>query len=220
VTRPWDAPFSADELRVLELYRRARPPFDWGAVALLVVDLTENFIGPRLPALEAASTIRTACGESGWEALPQIAALLQSFRSGGKPVVFLRPDWDNERLLGGATAGDPRSAILDGFPPQVGPEPGELVLVKARASAFFGTPLASYLIRHGVKSVVLAGCTTSGCIRATAVDAASLGFQVAVASDACFDRVQTSHWVALQDLSAKYAEILDTPGVLAAMRPA
>jgi len=80
---------------------------------------------------------------------------------------------------------------------------------RARANAFFGTPLTSYLIRENVRGIVVVGGTTSGCVRATVLDGAALGFAVGIAHDGCFDRSQLSHAVALKELDVKYATVLD-----------
>ena len=79
---------------------------------------------------------------------------------------------------------------------------------KPGPSAFFGTPLLPYLVQHGVDTLVIAGGTTSGCVRATTVDAATLGFRVGVVEEGVFDRFEISHNVALFDLNAKYADVM------------
>ena len=96
-------------------------------------------------------------------------------------------------------------------------EPSDLIIGKQKPSAFFGTPLQSHLTLLGCDSLVIAGGTTSGCVRATVVDAFSANYRVAVVADACFDRNQTSHAVSMVDMSAKYADILSTDEILAAL---
>jgi len=86
---------------------------------------------------------------------------------------------------------------------------GELVITKQYASAFFGTSLASTLVSRGVDTVVLVGVSTSGCIRATGVDAVQHGFIPLVVRDAVADRTQETHDANLFDLQAKYAEVID-----------
>lgn len=95
-----------------------------------------------------------------------------------------------------------------GFVPGLEPGPGEVVLAKQYASAFFGTSLASTLTSHGVDTLLIAGVTTSGCIRATAVDACQYGFIPAVVRDAVGDRAAGPHEANLFDLEAKYAEVI------------
>lgn len=90
----------------------------------------------------------------------------------------------------------------------VAPRENEIVINKAKPSAFFGTPLLSYLIQFGVDSLVITGGTTSGCVRATVVDAFSYNFRVAVVEEAVFDRGQVPHAINLFDMEAKYADVL------------
>jgi maleamate amidohydrolase len=91
---------------------------------------------------------------------------------------------------------------------EAAPLPDEVLIPKDHPSAFFGTPLVTHLIERGIDTVLLAGCTTSGCVRATAVDAFSLGFKVGVIHDAVYDRTDLVHHVSLFDLSSKYADLL------------
>lgn len=217
--RPWERVFSAEEREIYALYRRpGRAPMPWPASALLISDVTYAFLGPRLPPLAAARQVRTACGLPAWETLPVLRALLDAFRGADRPVIYTRPA--PEPLVGGASIGDDTAALDARFPSEIDPTSSDLVLDKTRASAFFGTPLAAYLVRAGLRGLVVAGGTTSGCVRMTAVDASSLGFQVAVVHDACFDRSRLSHAVALTELDVKYATVADAKEVAAAVHAA
>jgi maleamate amidohydrolase len=89
------------------------------------------------------------------------------------------------------------------------PEAGEVVVVKQYASAFFGTSLASTLHAAGVDTLVLAGVSTSGCVRATAMDALNSGFSPQVVRQACADRTTALHDGNLADVDAKYADVID-----------
>ncbi len=145
-------PFSKDELAVYEASRRHRPAgFDWRRCAVLVVDVTQSFLGSRVPTLEACREVRTACGLPGWQAVARIAELLGAARAAGRPVVYTRPAWELEQHLGGTTAGEWRERpTADPIPDAIAPRPEDLVLPKARASAFFGTCLVAHLIRRRV----------------------------------------------------------------------
>ncbi|HZD02531.1 MAG TPA: isochorismatase family protein [Actinomycetes bacterium] len=215
----WASAFSEEEREIYQRSRRHRDGrFPLAESALLVVDVTHAFLGPRLPTIEACRSVRTACGLPGWEALDRIEVLVRGFRSSGRRVVFTKPDWPEERHFGGTTVGRPDVwAEEDQIPDRIAPRQDELVLRKPKASAFFATALLTFLNRHAVRGLVLAGSTTSGCVRASVVDASSYGFPVLVAHDACFDRSQLSHAVSLQELDAKYATVTDVDAILAAL---
>lgn len=100
--------------------------------------------------------------------------------------------------------GNPMAAFANGLEPQA----DELVITKQYPSAFFGTSLASTLTAMGVDSVLLTGLTTSGCVRASCVDAMSHGFRTAVIADACGDRHEAPHHANLFDMNAKYADVV------------
>lgn len=204
----WAAVFSDEERRIYDLYRRPdRAELPWDSMALLVVDVTNAFLGPNVPTIEAAREVRTACGAPAWESLRAVRKLLDAFHSAERPVVYTRAL--SEAHLGGPTIGAPESGNGNEIAGPIGPTSGDIVIEKARASAFFGTPLAAYLVRAGVRGLVVVGGATSGCVRASVLDASSLGFAVAIAHDGCFDRSQLSHAVALYELDVKYAVVLD-----------
>jgi nicotinamidase-related amidase len=95
------------------------------------------------------------------------------------------------------------------------PEAGDTVITKQRASAFFGTPLVAHLTQLGVRTVIVCGESTSGCVRASAVDAYSHGFHVVLVEECCFDRSILSHKVNLFDLHHKYADVMHVDDVVA-----
>jgi nicotinamidase-related amidase len=95
------------------------------------------------------------------------------------------------------------------------PRPGEHVVVKTGASAFFGTALASYLASVGADTVIVTGATTSGCVRATVVDAVQHGYPTLVPSDCVADRAQGPHDASLFDINEKYGDVVDSDDVLA-----
>jgi len=89
------------------------------------------------------------------------------------------------------------------------------VVLKQKPSGFFGTNMASYLTLLGCDSVIVTGTTTSGCVRATVLDAFSLNYRIALPEEACFDRSQASHAINLCDMNAKYADVVKTSEILA-----
>ncbi|HET7095245.1 MAG TPA: isochorismatase family protein, partial [Thermomicrobiales bacterium] len=160
-----------------------------------------NFTGDvREPILDSIAKYADSCGEMAWEAMPKIARLLAVARSAGIPVAYTHGAEHED------TVRTPRlgTAIVD----EIAPLPGELVIAKSAASAFFGTSLASFLIRHRIDTVIHAGCVTSGCVRASVVDGAAYGFKNAIVEDCVFDRALTPHIANLFDMDAKYGDVM------------
>jgi maleamate amidohydrolase len=185
----------------------------------LNVACTYAFIGshPNQTMAEAMNDFHTACGPVAWEALPKIAKLTEAFREAGMPVIYTQKDLETQSsTLTGATKGDLHSGgeitekQMRGnqIAEMVKPLPGEWVVKKSRASAFHGTLVHTYLTMHSIDTLIITGTTTSGCIRATTVDAFSHGYNVFVADDCCVDRAQTPHMANLWDMNAKYATVL------------
>jgi nicotinamidase-related amidase len=195
--------------------------------ALLVIDVNWAFCGDRPePILESIKRWRNSCGEDAWVALPFIKSLIEKAHAKGIPVIYTtgvrRADnwdagswsWKNNRSS--EDVGRPQSN-LDGneIVAEIAPGPRDIVVYKQKPSGFFGTNMASYLTLLGCDSVIVTGTTTSGCVRATVLDAFSLNYRVAVVEEACFDRSQASHAINLCDMNAKYADVVKTAEVLA-----
>ena len=104
------------------------------------------------------------------------------------------------------------------FVEEVAPAADDVLVPKRHPSAFFGTALVSYLIDREVDTVIVTGCTTSGCVRATAVDAFSYNFHVLVPEECVYDRSPTVHAVNLFDIAQKYADVMPAGRVVAAVR--
>lgn len=195
--------------------------------ALLVVDVNYFFCGERPePILESIKRWRNSCGEDAWTAINVIRRLVDAARGKGVPVIYTtgspRPDqwnrgswaWKNSRNSEDRDAG--RDLALDGntIVPEVAPAPQDIVVLKEKPSGFFGTPLLSYLVLLGCDSIIITGTTTSGCVRATVLDAFSSNYRCTVVEDGCFDRSQASHAINLCDMHAKYADVVPSGEVL------
>jgi len=178
--------------------------------ALLLVDFVQGYFDP-------------ACDlYAGVEAeLASALRIREAAHKAGVPVVLTNVVYHPKALDGGRffeksrplryfLAGDPMGA----WPKGLTPREDELVVSKQYPSAFFGTSLASTLTSLGVDSVLLTGLTTSGCIRATCVDAMSHGFRTLVIADACGDRHPAPHEANLFDMNAKYADVVREAEVL------
>jgi len=151
-------------------------------------------------------------------AIAGIQKLLVPCRARGVPIVYTtspvreRPQEFNPNGDGVYRPWDPRACQIDA---RIAPQAGEWLLVKESASAFFGTPLAAYLIQHGVDTVIVTGCSTSACVRATAVDAKAYRFRPIVPRECVQDRAESAHLWNLFDLHAKFADVVGVDEVLA-----
>ena len=194
--------------------------------ALLVIDVSYAFTGdtPGEPILDSIKRWRNSCGAESWVAVAHIKKLIDKAHQKQLPVIYTtgvrRPDmWDS----GGWSHKNTRSKetpktasnrngydIVD----EIAPSAKDLVIYKQKPSGFFGTPMTGYLTQLQCDSVVVTGTTTSGCVRATVVDAFSYNYRVAMVEEGCFDRSQASHAMTLCDLGAKYADIVKADEVL------
>jgi nicotinamidase-related amidase len=177
--------------------------------AVVVVDVSRAF-----------TSSAYGVGEDNPPAVPRIAELLRHARAARVPVVFTtiayEPDEDGASFgakvpaLRELRTDDPAAVEID---PLLERRADELVLVKKFPSAFFGTHLASHLVQRGVDTVIVIGCSTSGCVRATVVDAVSYGFRVVVPQECVFDRAEEPHRANLFDIRSKYADVLSADEV-------
>lgn len=217
--QPWDDVIPLDERETYALAGLGGAAGFGKRPALLVIDVQYRSVGNRpMPIREAIKQYPTSCGEAGWHAIAHIAELVRLFREKKWPVIFphvARKVGQDQGAFSSKIPGIMRIPPEGyDFVREVAPEPGELLLPKTQASAFFGTPLATYLIGAGVDSLVVTGCTTSGCVRASVVDACALNFKSIVPSDAVYDRSPTSHAVNLFDIASKYADVMPTQAAI------
>jgi maleamate amidohydrolase len=192
--------------------------------AVIVVDVNYNFVGdvPE-PILESIKKYRNSCGEEGWQGVYQIRRLLEGARAKGVPIFYSTGSSRPLALTAGRWHGKNRRGDEDfqararggnEIVREIAPHEGDIVILKDKPSVFFGTPLMSYLHELQVDTLLVAGTTTSGCVRASVVDAFSYNFKVVVIEECVFDRGQTSHKVNLFDMQAKYADVVPLQAVL------
>jgi maleamate amidohydrolase len=187
--------------------------------ALLIIDVNYNFTGERPQEITAQiGEWRNACGVEAWQSVAVIQRMLALCRAQNLPIIYTtntrRPDgwdatsrrWKNHRALEDYERETRGNAIVA----DIAPEPRDIVIVKAKPSGFFATPLLSFLIHLKVDTLLVCGVSTSGCVRATVTDAFSNNFRVGLIADACFDRTEASHAVNLFDMNAKYADVIDS----------
>lgn len=191
--------------------------------AVLVVDMTNGFCGDRPePILESVKRYRTSCGAAAWEAVGVVNQICAAARAAEAPVIMTvgqerRADRRGRGMSSrksGRDREDPPdfNRLVSGLETM----PSDLVMPKSKPSAFHGTPLAGLLVEMGVDSLVVCGASTSGCVRATVVDAFSYNYPVLVPRDATVDRLEASYWVSLLDLDMRYATVTSSAEVLVA----
>jgi nicotinamidase-related amidase len=207
---PWDGIIPEDELEIYrEFFKRRAAPKVGDAPALLAIDLYEKvYYGGAVAVAEANRKHPGACGVNAWNAIPVTQRLFAAARAARIPVIYTTGNFSKRvvatnRVRGAEETGD-GYRIFNAFTPHL----NDLVVRKERASGFYGTPLDAHLQQMGVRSLIVCGDSTSGCVRATVVDAFSRGFHTTVVEDCVFDRSRISHAVSLFDLHHKYADVM------------
>ena len=186
--------------------------------AILIIDVTIGFVGDKPePILQSIERFPNSCGEDGWNAVQRTVELLDLGRRKHVPVFYTAgvPKIDNV-IAGKWAFKHPRtmeemnqaSNTPDAIPPEIAPQKGDIVITKLKPSAFFGTPLVSHLVSLGIDTILATGCTTSGCVRASVIDAFSYNYSVGIVEECTFDRGEVPHKVNLFDMNQKYADVV------------
>ncbi len=206
---------------MLSFYQRcARETFVGPSPALICIDLYNSAYrgGPR-PPTEIQDEAPNSCGIYAHRAIEPSIKLIASARRAGIPIFFCTQDTRARNRPPGAvstrTKKAPHSRDDDyDLYHEFEPKDGDVVIYKQRASLFQGTPIVSHLSLLGVRSLIVCGESTSGCVRATVVDAYSTGFHISVVEECTFDRVEMSHKVNLFDLHHKYVDVMHVEEVV------
>lgn len=184
---------------------------------LLLIDMYYSVVGlEREDLFESMKLWPMSTGLDGWAAIDRTVPLLESARKNGIPVIHIK---GLHTGINHWTKGDRKKRTPSKLTPEliekgrrivdeVKPIPGELVIEKAAASAFHGTPLLYQLISMNVDTVICAGEATSGCVRASVVDGATYRFHMGVVEECVYDRTQSSHYMNLYDMHQKYADVV------------
>jgi maleamate amidohydrolase len=220
----WREVIPAEDRNVYEAAGYGRRGTLGDSPALLVIDVTYGFIGREpLPILESIAKYPNSCGQAGWDALPHIGSVLDAARARNVPVYYTAGVTDFAVQHAGRwrdkhpkTLEQPHDA--QEIPAEIAPRDGDVVIPKTKPSPFFGTPLLASLIDRRIDTLLVTGCTTSGCVRAAVVDAFSNGFSCAVLEEAVFDRAYFNHAVNLFDLDQKYSDVIPTAEAVAYLR--
>jgi nicotinamidase-related amidase len=206
----------------LAMYRKANfgRPIGWGRkVAIVVVDMTRAFVEDRFA---------LGCARTGQAALRGIAQLLAVARPIGVPVCFTKMVPFRNRTEAGrwydscpgifGHPDDPAAHESAEIPAELAPRADEVVIVKGKPSAFFGTPLHSMLTFHNVDTLIITGMVTSGCVRATVDDAFARDYRVIIPLECVADRAEVPHRVNLFDMEMISADVLPLAEVLKHLR--
>ena len=179
--------------------------------ALLAIDLYEKvYAGGPLPVREVNRSHPGACGIHAYNAIEPTKRLFAAARAAGIPIVYTtanpnpRVSATNRQKNRSEAVSKSGTEIWKDFAPQ----PSDLIIRKERASGFFGTPLTAHLQQWGVRSLIVCGESTSGCVRASVVEGFSNGFHMTVVEECVYDRSVLSHKVSLFDMHHKYADVM------------
>ncbi len=224
---PWDGLFSSAEIAAATAGGYGRRVAATGRPALLIVDVVRGFTGYEAETFaQGIARFRQCCGPYAWTAIPPLVELTGLFRQAGWPIVFTRGAGNADRSTVQlaknarvATTDQATRSIANEFLPELQPMGADLVIEKPRPSAFFRTPLLDHLRDQRVERLVVTGCTTSGCIRATVNDGFANELAMLVPYECVFDRFPTSHRVNLFDMNAKYADVISVSELISELSP-
>ncbi len=219
MSRPWDNIIGQDEINAYNAAGFGKSSGLGKRPALLIIDVQYRTVGTTpMPFWQSIEEFPTSCGQVGWNAVTHIKSLLNYFRKRRWPVLYPyvapKMNFDQGRLAEKVPALMGVAEKGYEFVADIAPQPEDILLPKKHPSAFFGTPLVSYLVDKNVDTLVVTGCTTSGCVRGSVVDGFAYNFRIVVPHDAVYDRSDTSHAVNLFDMSAKYADVMTTSETL------
>jgi nicotinamidase-related amidase len=214
----WKDVISPEVLEVYSCYQRK--VFVGPRPALLAIDLYDVvYRGGPQPPHKLAKTHPNSCGEYAYAAIEPTKRLFDAARSAALPIFYSTGDTRTESRPNFVTATKRVRPPVDpadyAIRPEFKPQPGDVVITKQRASVFYGTPLLAHLTQLGIQTIIMCGESTSGCVRATAVDAYSNGFHVVLVEECCFDRSLLSHKVNLFDMHHKYTDVMHVDAVIA-----
>lgn len=211
--RPWDGIISDEEQKAYNAAGFGKPSGIGNRPVLFIIDVQYRTVGTTSkPFWESIKEFPTSCGDVGWAAVKNIVPLLKAFREKGFPVMYPyvapKQSYDAGRLADKIPTIMTISQKGYEFVQEIAPLESDILIPKRHPSAFFATPLLSYLIDRKVDTIFVTGCTTSGCVRGTVVDAFSYNFRVVVPEECVYDRSSTSHGVNLFDMASKYSDVM------------
>ncbi len=215
MSRIWDDVISERDRAVIEKGGWGKSRGLGKSPCLMIIDPQYNYIGEDKPVVEQQDQWPTGCGAEAWAGIRRIRKLIEVGRSKEIPIIYTRQIQKKTLAFDSFARKAHRKgeSFLEGHQgievvDEIAPMEGDLVVDKSYSSVFYGTPMVSYLNGLGVDTILMTGGTTSGCLRATTVDAISRNYNVAVVEDCVFDRIEISHKVSLFEMWMKYCDVI------------
>jgi maleamate amidohydrolase len=212
---------SAEELAIIRRSGFGRKIGFGARPAVLVIDPQKMVAGPRGGSNDEYPS---ACGERAYAAIAKLLPVLDAARAANVPVIYTRWELRRDQQDIGVYGRKRQFLDVDGwaiegtsgveFVDEVEPQPQDFVITKKKRSAFFGTSLISLLIDRSIDTLIVAGGSTSNCVRATVLDAWQYDYRTSVLRDCVFDRIDLCHRVSLFDLGRQSADIIDSSEAL------
>jgi nicotinamidase-related amidase len=212
----WKGLMDEDVLTIYKAY--VRETYVGKKPALLAIDLYNlAYEGGAKPPIELQDTYPSSCGIYASQAIEPTQRLFAAARALGIPIIYSTSDTRMRKKRSiKATNRNSHKLSENAYEihPLFAPEENDLMIYKSRASAFYGTTLSANLTMMGIDSLIVCGESTSGCVRASVVDAYSHGYHTVVVEECCYDRNPLSHKVNLFDLHHKYADVMHIDEVI------
>lgn len=219
----WRTELTDQDLAVVERAGYGQAIIPGARPAVVFVDFQRAYVGEDLPILQQLDRWPSAGGAAAWNAMRNAQRLLDGARTSDVLSVFTRigypPDAATSNPFAAKRGGGAGFVLgTEGTELVIQRDAAEPLLTKTAASAFHGTKLAEILAERQIDTLIVCGLSTSGCVRATVVDAAARGLRVCVVADASADRVSLSHDVALFDIWFKYGTVISTDSAVELLR--
>lgn len=213
----WDEFLTDDDRKVLAARNPRKPNGPGSKNALLLVDMQVTACGYDKPIYEQLDEYSGACGPHAWKAIPVQQELVAAARAAGMPVIYSKHVFHPYMHLPASDPSNNFSSLNANseVPVELAMEPGDILVEKQTASCFAFTNLVLILRTLGIDGLMVGGNSTSGCVRATCVDGAALGYNIQVIEEATFDRIEFSHAASLFDMQFKYCDVISASAALA-----
>lgn len=206
----WDSFLTEDDKKVLAKRKPRAKTGSGKAPALVIIDMQVTACGYDMPIWEQLDTYSGACGPHAWKSIPIQNKMIAAARAVGMPIIWTKHIFHPHMGFPQAAPDNNFSSLSpkSDLPEGMKIEEGDILVEKQTASAFAFTNFPIILKHLGVDGLLLMGNSTSGCVRATAVDGKAAGYTVSVIEECVFDRIEASHALSLFDMQFKYCDVI------------